>query len=332
MASLKSVARRLQDRVLGTSFDRALARAAQEPYPSFLFCWNRGMGDIALKLVPQVALIRQRSSGAWISVITRDDLKSAFELTDVDEVFVLPGLERGVRIVPASACTAVGIDRIAFRYVIGDRVSTRLARTEVREVPRTLSWNPDWDPLATRHLKPFPHKTLIAVHVHTETTRYYGYVKDWSAAAWQDLFSRFRETDGVQWVLLGHKASPRYEGTNIIDLRGRTTLPELFSLIKNRCRVLIAPDSGVLTMVYCLGASFPIDLISLWSDPRQGILKYGGTSPNRLLRHVELIGPNDDVRNLPVARVAAEVSAALSRVRAAQPGKQPVRIALGGDA
>ena len=83
------------------------------------------------------------------------------------------------------------------------------------------------------------------------------------------------------------------------------------AIIKNRCRLLIAPDSGVLTMVYYLDVAFPLDVISLWSDPRQGILRQGCSSPNPLLRHIPLYGARADIRNLSVAAVESAVRAAL---------------------
>src|ERR1700676_3683664 len=104
MPSLKSVVRRLCDRAFGSAFDRALARARRESRQGFLLYWNRGLGDVALCLVPLIARIRQQAAQARIAVITRDDLKPAFELTDVDEIYVLAGLKREARIDLASAC------------------------------------------------------------------------------------------------------------------------------------------------------------------------------------------------------------------------------------
>src|SRR5256885_1764139 len=92
MPSLKSIARRFSDRAFGTAFDHALARSRHAPRNSFLFYWNRGMGDVALCLVPLFARIRSEAPGARIAVITRDELKAPFELADVDAVYVLPGL------------------------------------------------------------------------------------------------------------------------------------------------------------------------------------------------------------------------------------------------
>ena len=174
-----------------------------------------------------------------------------------------------------------------------------------------LRWNPPWDELVGRFPEVAADRVVIGAHVNSETASYYGYVKDWPAERWQELFARFGEAEGVHWVLLGYSTQQRYAGPAITDLRGKTGIPELLSVIRNRCRVLIAPDSGVLTMAYYLDADFPLDVISLWSDPRQGILLQGCPSPNPSLRHVHLIGEGDDVTKLPLADVAAAVQAAI---------------------
>ena len=75
--------------------------------------------------------------------------------------------------------------------------------------------------------------------------------------------------------------------------------------------MLVAPDSGILTAVYYLDQVQPLDVVSLWSDPRQSILKQGCTSPNPALRHHPLQGRGEDVRNLDVATVEAALAAVL---------------------
>jgi ADP-heptose:LPS heptosyltransferase len=317
MPSLKSIARRLSDRAFGTAFDHALTRSRHAPHNSFLFYWNRGMGDVALCIVPLFARIRREAPDARITVITRDELKAPFELTDVDDVHVLPGLQRETRIDLADACAALGLDIDDFGTVFDYPDPNRWLEGRRHEFPPKLSWNRAWDAHADR-LMPTPGNLIvIGAHVHSETAGYYGYVKDWPAAAWQALFTRFENVERVHWVLLGRAPEPRYDGANISDMRGRTDLAELLSIVKNRCRLLIAPDSGVLTMVYYLDVAFPIDVISLWSDRRQGILRQGCGSPNPLLRHIPLYGAHEDIRNLPVAAVEGAVRASLAAERGA---------------
>ena len=329
MPSLKSIARRLSDRAFGTAFDHALARSRHERRNAFLFYWNRGMGDVALCLVPLFARIRREAPGARIAVITREELKEPFELTGIDEVHVIPGLQREARIDLSRACAALGIDFDAFGTVFDYPDPNRWLEGRRHEYPPTLSWNPKWDIHADRALTVLRERIVIGAHVHSETAGYYGYVKDWPAAAWQALFARFGEADDVHWVILGRTTEQPYEGANISDLRGRTDFAELMSIIKNRCRLLVAPDSGVLTMTYYLDVAFPLDVISLWSDPRQGILRQACRSPNPLLRHVPLYGAREDVRNLPVAVVESAVRTSLAALRGGE-RQSPPSVAIGG--
>src|SRR3990172_4002365 len=101
-------------------------------------------------------------------------------------------------------------------------------------------------------------------------------------------------------LLFGFGADPHFEGEGIIDLRGKTSLFEMLSLIKNHCSYLLVPDSGVLSIAYYIDDAFPIDIVSLWADPRQGILKQRVPSPNPALRHRPLIAKNKDLRTVGV--------------------------------
>jgi ADP-heptose:LPS heptosyltransferase len=158
-----------------------------------------------------------------------------------------------------------------------------------------------------------PDGIVIGAHVNSETGQYYGYVKDWPVAAWQELFARFPASRKVLWLLFGNTATPAFSQSNVVDLRGRTGFLDLLATIRTRCRILVAPDSGVLTAAYYLADDFPLEVVSLWSDPRQGILKQDCPSPNPQLRHVPLQGRDEDVRNLAVDDVDRAVAAALTR-------------------
>ena len=76
--------------------------------------------------------------------------------------------------------------------------------------------------------------------------------------------------------------------------------------------MLIAPDSGVLTMTYYLDVQTPLDVISLWADPRQGVLKRDVASPNSLLRHRPLRAPDEQIERLQVETVATAVDEMLT--------------------
>jgi ADP-heptose:LPS heptosyltransferase len=311
MPSLSSILRRVSDRAFGTAFDRALERSLRDPRGRYLFFWNRGMGDIALGLVPLFECIRARRPGARIEVITREELRTPFELSGADAVHVLEGLDREARVDLGEACQRLGIDYASFGTAFAYPDPNRWLAGRRHAFPPRLRWDAQWNALADALVPRMPGKILVAAHVNSETRHLYGYVKDWPSACWQELFARFGEDERVHWILLGYGTEPRHEGAAITDLRGKTGVRELLSVIRNRCRVLVAPDSGVLTMAYYLDADFPLDVVSLWSDPRQGILLQGCASPNPRLRHVHLVGEGEDVTRLAVGEVAAAVQAAI---------------------
>ena len=53
-------------------------------------------------------------------------------------------------------------------------------------------------------------------------------------------------------------------------------------------------------------------MISLWSDPRHGILAQRRASPNPLLVHRPIQGRDEDVRNISVHDVERELRAAIA--------------------
>jgi hypothetical protein len=295
--------RALADRVRGTSFERSLREARQGHRHRFVFAWNRGLGDIALGLVPLFLRIRDADHQARIEVVTREDLAQPFELAGVDAIHVVPALARG------SAVDLTSFER-GDTVVFADPDPTRWLEGRRREYPPRLRWRKEWNVLARDLVRESPDAVTVGAHVASETAQYYGYVKDWPAERFAELFRRF--PSGVRFVLFGHAPGEPFALPNVVDLRGRTSFLELVSIVRNRCRVLVAPDSGVLTAAYYLDDAFPIDLISLWSDPRQGIRKQGCPSPNPMLRHVALDGAHEDVRNIAVDTVGAALASALA--------------------
>jgi len=312
--SPKQLLRRISDRLFGTALDRAVRRMARDPRCSILFCWNRGLGDIALCLVPIFARIRRDVPRARIAVVTRPDLAEPFAMTDADDVREIAGLIRDAPIRIDDIHARTGLDPRTFAAIFTYPDPNRWLSGRRTEFPPALSWDPQWDAFAERFVPAAPGTIMIGAHVDSETARYYNYRKDWPPAAWRELFGRFDGRPEIRWLLFGSSPEPSYASANVVDLRGRTGFLELASVIRNRCRVLIAPDSGILTTAYYLAARFPLHVISLWSDPRQGILLQGCASPNPLLRHVPLVGRDELAANIPVDEVEAAVRAALGRI------------------
>ncbi len=317
--NLKRLSRVLADRVAGTPFDRALRAAQARGAREFVFGWNRGLGDVALGLVPLFARIRAAVPGSRIVVFSRADLEDALRMAGVDEIRVVPGLVRGDRLDLRRCASLTGRSLSAAALTFADPDPTRWLEGRRREVPPTLSWNDAWAASADRLLASDPARITIGAHVHSETAQHYGYIKDWPSTCWRDLFESFASDDGIRFVLFGNEASPDFTQPNLVDLRGRTGFLELIAVIRRRCRILIAPDSGILTVAYYLAQDFPLDVVSLWSDPRQGILKQGCPSPNPRLVHVPLFGAGEDVRNIDAAEVRRALVSAVGRARAGTP-------------
>jgi hypothetical protein len=307
--------------VAGSGFDRALRRARRLPSPRIVLFWNRGLGDIALGIVPLIAIARERVAGARIVVVTRPELHEPFLMAGADEVHALPGLVRGAATDLRAACAALGLD-LAGAVAIPNPDPTRWLEGLRAAHPPALRWDAAWDALADRFVPADATRVRIGVHASAETGQFYGYPKDWPMERWPALFERTGAAPHVDWVLFGHAPTPPLPGPSIIDLRGRTGFLEMMAVIRRRCRALVAPDSGVLTMAYYLDAPFPLHVISLWSDPRQGILKQGCPSPNPQLVHRPLVGRGEDVRNITVDDVWSALLPALA-ADAHAPGTAP---------
>ncbi|MFO1316020.1 MAG: glycosyltransferase family 9 protein [Burkholderiales bacterium] len=303
----------LADRVRGTPFERAVSAAKREGRHDFVFGWNRGLGDIALGLVPLFARIRASDPRSRIVVFTRADLADAFRLTDADAVHVVATATRGPPIDVRPAAAAAGVALPPAATVFADPDPTRWLDGRRQAYPPALRWDPAWNARADRLVPAIAGTVDIGAHVSSETAQHYGYVKDWPAASWRELIARFPAERGVRWLLLGNEATTAFPQSNVVDLRGRTDFLDLVALVRARCRILVAPDSGVLTAAYYLAQDFPLEVVSLWSDPRQGILKQGCSSPNPRLVHAPLVGRDEDVRNLRCAEVERALAAALDR-------------------
>ena len=302
--------RRLIEKPLGSEWERLLRGIRRRDSKRFLVFWNRGLGDIALGLCRVIDELRRAVPDAEITVLTRSDLAEAFGLLPIDHVLVDRKLERDDG--PDLKRIRDRGKLVAERYdlIIAKPDPTHWFRDQANAHPR-LHWperfnaKAAWfDPLFDTADGPCID---IGVHVHSETASFYRYQKDWPVESWRALFDRVRSRHPARFVLFGHSSDVAFGPAGCIDLRGRTSFLEMMALIKNRCRMLIAPDSGVLTMTYYLDTANPIDIVSLWADPRQGILKQGAPSPNPLLRHHPLLAQDERIEHIDVDTVAAAV-------------------------
>lgn len=284
--------------LLGNPLDRLLKRAKKKGEERFLFLWNRGLGDIPLGLYALGQRVREFVPNAKITYLTRSDLAGCFRMLPDVEVAVVPSMRRGEPKPLGEWAREAGISLNDYDHVLEKIDPTRWLSWQLGKLIPKLSWDPSWDMLVEN----FPvEEKAIGVHVQSETGQFYGYTKDWPQAYWEELFARFPEK---QFVLFGMSKSPVYQAKNIVDLRGETNLHEMLSLMKNRCRIVIAPDSGILSTLYYVNAPFTLRLISLWADPRQGVLRQKVPSPNPCLDHIPLIGKDETVANIKVDDLA----------------------------
>lgn len=310
--------RHLIERAVGTEWDRLLRRLRNGGKRHVLICWNRGLGDVALGLYPVIDELRRAVPGVSISILTRSDLAEAFTLLDIDELIVDPLLRRRDAFRLEAALPRLDVNPERFDAVLKRPDPTHWIRNLPSKQPR-LGWPLHCEGLSARFDEAFgdavddARRPLdIGVHLQSETGHYYRYRKDWPVEQWRALFDEVAARHDVRFVLFGHVAAPAFEGPGFVDLRGKTSLLEMLAVIKDRCRMLIAPDSGVLTMSYYLDVQTPLDVISLWADPRQGVLKRNVASPNPLLRHRPLRAPDEQIERLTVETVAAAVDEMLA--------------------
>lgn len=299
------------DRLFGNPLQRILRRAQTDGARRFLLLWNRGLGDIALGLYPVFVRIREAIADAEITVVTRRDLYEPFLLVEPSSIIIAPRLQRGVRQLPSAVFADAGVDPKRYDVVLAEPDPSRWLAHDAHTIAPRLVWQSQYDALADRFALS-EDKRWIAAHVSSETAHHYGYVKDWPRERWQEAFCAWSKRPDIGVLLFGHAAVPSFHAPSLIDLRGQTGFLDVLSLIKNRCELLLAPDSGILSMLFYLDAQFPLTVVSLWSDPAQGILKKAFPSPNHALRHVPLLAADRCMANVATLTVLSAVDQALA--------------------
>ncbi len=283
-------------------FDKILKKWNQEGKKSILICWNRGLGDVALGLYALCVQIRRSIPDASITFLTRQDLAKAFELLEGVEVLVSPLMKRGIPFITQELLEQLGKKESDFECVIETVDTKRWLSWQLGRLTPKLKWNPVWDALADKFALG-KNKTYLGVHVSSETSAYYRYEKNWSVKKFEELFNKVLQETNQSIILFGMTVDGNFKHPRIIDLRGQTDFLEMIALIKNNCSHLLAPDSGVLSITYYLESYFALRAVSLWADPRQGILKQKVASPNPYLKHYPLVGHKECVENISIEHV-----------------------------
>ncbi|MBI4683843.1 MAG: hypothetical protein HY755_01445 [Nitrospirae bacterium] len=297
--------------------DRLLADAAKEGKKRFFIVWNRGLGDIALGLYALIHRIKTFIPDAQITFITRKELEEAFFLLDDISVMSAHWWQRGTDVHMEDTMKKLDIRKNDYDIFLEKVNPTKWLSWQIGKLTPKLRWDTKHDELWKRFN--FPEGFLyIAVHINTETQQFYGYKKDWPINNWGLLLNMFSEKKDIKFILFGLNKSVSLNSPSSIDLRGETTLMEMLSIIKNCCKILIAPDGGVLSIIYYLDVLFPITIISLWGDSNQGIMKQAVPSPNKKLIHMPLIGNGKDISNITVDSVFDNINLAIHNKKSAR--------------
>jgi ADP-heptose:LPS heptosyltransferase len=291
-------------------FDTLLKKAKRAGDRRFLICWNRGLGDIPLGLYALTYRIRQFIPGATITFATRSDLADGFKMLDGVATLADPQWKRGVPFDLEKTVAKKGLSFSDFDLVLEHPDPTRWLMWQLGKLTPRLSWNPEWDRFYNRFALD-PTKPYVAVHVQTETN--YAYEKNWPIDHWKEFFQRVAREQGIGILLFGFASNPVFDGEGIIDLRGKTSLFEMLSIIKNCCRFLLVPDSGVLSITYYVDALFPLHVVSLWADPRQGVLKQGSLLPILFCAIRRSLQKNGDLRTVDVETAMHTLFSGVSR-------------------
>ncbi|MDE3055624.1 MAG: UTP--glucose-1-phosphate uridylyltransferase [Verrucomicrobiota bacterium] len=280
--------------------DVMLRRLAKRGGKRILLCWNRGLGDIALGLYAIVHRIQEKIEGAEITFLTRSNLEEGFSLLENVKVLALPHWKRGEKAALPAMLEGLGVDAKSFDLIIeAPNPTAWVAWQRGKLVPR-LCWKKEWDDLwQTFPLDP----ATIYVGIQPLAETEYGLWRNWPLERWKELIHLLGRVTNVKVLLFGFSPTPDFLAPHVIDLRGKTNLATLLSMIKNRCHALVLPDSGILAMVYYLSIAFPIHIISLWGDTNHGILKQAVPSPNPLLSHTALTGKLRDLSALSAETV-----------------------------
>ena len=264
-----------------------------------LLGWNRGLGDLALGLYAIIHRIRELIPDAEITFLARENLKEGFSLLENVQFLGAPW-RRGSPISFKDTLNQLKINPKQFDLIIETPSPTDWVAWQRGTLTPRLKWDFESDSLWQKFDLPEGF-TYIAVQPVAETN--YGLWRNWPLARWEELLARLEAMRNVKVILFGFGKEPAFSHKNLIDLRGKTNLFELLSIVKNRCKAVLLPDSGILSMVYYLDVSFPLQLLSLWADPNHGILKQAVASPNQQLIHQPLVGSLRDLSTVSVNQV-----------------------------
>jgi ADP-heptose:LPS heptosyltransferase len=298
------VIKKIIRKIAANPLDKMLKIAKKKNKKAILLAWNRGLGDIPLGMYSIVLKIKEYIPDAKITFLVRKSLIDGFSLLKDIEIIEAPLWKRGEKEDIYKALLKQNINPKSFDLIIDSPDPTYWVKWQLGKIIPKLSWNKKYENLFKTYNLSSKFK-YIGIQPSSETI--YGYQKNLPIQTWKKLFSCLEKDQNLKILLFGNEKKEEFLNQNIIDLRGKTDLFSLISIIKNKCDYLVLPDSGILSIIYYLNEDFPIKIVSLWSEANQGVLKQDVTSPNQFLKHFSIISKNKNIANITIEEIISKL-------------------------
>lgn len=296
MNFLKKIKRKLEKNPL----DALLEKAKKENKEKFLLAWNRGLGDISLGLYAVVYRIKEYIPDAKITFIARDDLIEGFELLEGIDFISVPFWRRYMPFDIYHTLNLLKIDPNNYEVIVDNVDFSYWVKWQLSSLIPKMKWDTKYDGFCKKFELP-QNKIFVGVHCIIETI--HSPWRSYPKKNFQELFSK--ASKDIVFILFGNHSVEKFDGENIIDLRGKTKLLEVLSILKNKCSYFIALDSGILSIFYYLDVDFPIKLIALWGAKGFGVMKQNVLSPNKKMNYVSIF--SEKLCNLKADRILEEI-------------------------
>lgn len=292
--------RTLKRALLRNPFDQILLQAKKQGKKRFLLGWNRGLGDIPLGLYLLTKKIKKTVEQAEVTFLIRKDLEEGFFLFPEVKAVVDESFQRGK---PYSVQTSSFIDAKNYDVVIEWPDPTYWCKDLIGKITPKLTWKSQYDDL----WKGFSlEETIRYVGIQPSALTGHGPWRSWDKKKFSELVERIYQEKNRQVLLFGEKKE-HFSIEKGIDLRGKTSLLELLSIIRHLCSDLVLIDSGILSILYYIKEKAPLHIVSLWAKPLQGVMKQNVLSPNPLLIHDPIIGRKKTTESISVEDVLEKI-------------------------
>jgi UDP-N-acetylglucosamine/UDP-N-acetylgalactosamine diphosphorylase len=284
--------RKLKRKLKKNPLDLLLKKAQKKNQKTFLLVWNRALGDLSLGLFALVFRIRLFINDAKIIFLIREDLKDAFKLLDGIDFVTVNFFRRYLPFDLSHTLKLINREDLLKSDVIIDKVDPNYwVKWQKSTLIPKLKWENKFDLLSDTFKLP-KNKILIALQTTIETKH-----SPWRQYPKERFISLIKNAHpDIVFVLFGIEKTDDYNFSNVYDLRGKTTLIQALSIIKNRCLYFITLDSGLLSLFYYLNVNFPIKLIALWGSKKVGVINQNVKSPNIKLFYNPVL-PKEGLRN-----------------------------------